>query len=164
MGTGAIHTDEERMPLGGVRRWLGKSHLADQLLSRIAFNWWYGMNWGITIPQKYLTGEDPKEVSCLLLESFVELSKEHHFQPVVLGQYFWQNPYKNFESETLTQEVLQCARKLGILTIDLEDKLRELAKKSPEEYNTLYFPFAHMTSRGNWFVAHEISKVLFVSK
>jgi hypothetical protein len=162
--TGPIPANEERMPLGGMRQLLGRSHLADWLLSRIAFNWWYGMNWGITIPQKYLTGEDPKEISCLLLESFVALSKEHHFQPVVLRQYYWQDPYKNFESEPLTQEVLQCARKLGILTIDLEDKLRELAKKSPEEYNTLYFPRAHMTNRGNWWVAQEISKVLFVSK
>jgi len=159
-----IPPNDERMPLTGVRQWLGRSHMADWLLSRMSFNWWYGMNWGITIPPKFLTGEDPTNISCLLLEYFVELSKEHHFQPVVLGQYYWQDPYKKLESEPLTQEVLQCARKLGILTIDLEDKLRELAKKSPEEYNTLYFPFAHMTNRGNWWVAHEISKVLFERK
>ena len=155
-----IQQNNKAMALTGMRQWLGRSHLADWLLSRIAFNWWYGVKWGKPIPSEYLTGEDPQEISCLLLESFLELSKKHHFQPVVLGQYYWQDPYKTFEREPLTQAVLQCSKNLGIVTIDLEDKLRELAKKSPEEYNTLYFPGAHMTNRGNGWVAQEISKVL----
>jgi hypothetical protein len=159
-----IQQNSEPMSLTGIRQWLGRSHLADWLLSRIAFNWWYGMNWGKPIPLEYLTGEDPQDISCLLLESFLELSKKHHFQPVVLGQYYWQDPYKTFESEPLTQAVLQCSKNLGIVTIDLEGKLRELAKKSPEEYNTLYFPGAHMTNRGNWWVANEISKALSFGK
>lgn len=151
---------EDRMPITGIRAWLGRSHLADAVFSRIAFHWWYGVFWGKPVPREYLTGEDPKEISCLLLKSFLELSQQHHFQPVVLGQYYWQDPYKTFQSEPLTRDVLQCAKDLGIRTIDLEDTLRSLAQNSPDEFNTLYFPGAHMTNRGNWWVAQEISQAL----
>jgi hypothetical protein len=152
-----VGQNREQMPITGIRSWLGRSHLANALFSRLAFYWWYDVNWGGPIPSQYLTGEDPKEISCLLLRSYLELSKQHHFQLVVLGQYYDQDPYKPFQSEPLTQEVLQCAKNLGIFTIDLEDKLRDLAQKSPEEYNTLYFPGAHMTNRGNWWVAQQVA-------
>lgn len=155
-----VHQNEDRLPVKGLRQWLGRSHLSDLVFSRVAFDWWYGSNWLKPIPPAYLTGEDPKEVSCLILKSFLELSKQHHFHLVVLGQYYWEEPYEPLKSEALTQAVLQCSRDFGILTLDLEDKLHEIAKSSPEEYNTLYFPGTHMTNRGNWWVANEIASVL----
>ena len=155
-----VPQQEMQPSLGPIRTLLGRSHLFDLIFSQLAFNYWYGIHWGEKLPEAYLTGEDPSEISCLILKEIAALSKKHSFKPVVLGQYYWQNPLGKFKTEPLTQRVLQCARELNLVTLDLEPELKALAESSPDEYNTLYFPGAHMTNRGNAWVAQKLAQVL----
>lgn len=160
IGNAPIQVPVGEPSLDWGRNILGRSHLMDFFLSRTAFNFWYGMYWGRKIPPEFLTGEEPTDISCFILKDIQELAKKNDFTPVILGQYYWQDPEKAFKNSPLTHAVLNCSRNLGMLTLDLEPDLKSLAEKSPDEYNTLYFPGAHMTNRGNLWVARKIADFL----
>jgi hypothetical protein len=140
-----------------VRDILGRSYLANDIFHHLAFDFWYGVFWGYDFPNQFKTGEDPAKVSCLILRDLKRLAKQQSFIPVVMVQYYWQDPQSPFFSDAITQEVIKCSRKLGITTLDLEEDLKKLAWEAPEEYNTLYFEGAHMTNRGNLWVAKKLS-------
>jgi hypothetical protein len=139
---------------------LGRSVLADFVMSQIAFNYWYGVQWAEDFPRKYFTQEDPVKVSCAILSEFQTLSKQHHFIPIVLGQYYWRDTRSKVPQDVFTQKVLECARMLPIATVDLWKGLEKLRQEDPDEYNTLFFPGHHMTNRGNLWVANQLAPVI----
>lgn len=139
---------------------LGRSVLADFVMSQIAFNYWYGVQWAEDFPRKHFTQEDPVKVSCAILSEFQTLSKQHHFIPIVLGQYYWRDTRSKAPQDVFTQKVLECARMLPIATVDLWKGLEKLRQEDPDEYNTLFFPGHHMTNRGNLWVANQLAPVI----
>jgi len=152
-----VEPPKEKIQIGWVRNWLGRSFLVNMLMRRFAVNWWLSVGSFNNAPPEFRTRFSPADVSCRILRKIDELGRRKHFVPVIVGQVYWQDHSSPYRTDPLVAEVYACAKKLGWPGLTMEDALHEIYDKDPLEYDSLSLPWAHMTNRGNLLVARHIS-------
>lgn len=102
---------------------------------------------------------DPVAVTCALLERIKFLTYKKGIHLLLVMQYGGYIHALGGSRSTEAKLVLDCARHLSIIVIDEFDTIRDIAKSSLEELQTLYVMhnknsvYGHMSSAGNRLVA-----------
>ncbi len=138
--------------LGKLRKALGNSHLAHQILSRFAPGFWYE---GL-VHSVHRVHENGAQVSCELLKNFQRLANQYGTKVLVLLEY------TDLNGEEERQKLLnlaQCAPNLD--SLDLWEPLKTLKEKDPIRYYNAFN--GHLTSVGNVWVAEQVAKLSFSS-
>lgn len=160
--TETVEPPKAKQELGWFRDWLGRSHLMNHLFRRFAVNYWLSSGPMNSAPSQYKTGDSPIEVSCRLLERVKALGHAKNFLPVIVAQAYSQQLGAPYESDELLTKVFECSQKLGLAGLSLDPVLKEIFEKRPDEFPTLFLPWAHMVNRGNLLVAQKITEELNV--
>jgi lysophospholipase L1-like esterase len=145
--------------LDPIRNVLGRSFLANFIFEKAFFDYWYGVPPWDQYPVQYTSSESPDEISCMILKEIKKLSITESFKPLILGQDYWQNPEGGvYTPNTNLEYAKKCAKDLSLSVVDLRPSLESLFNEGNHEYETLFFPGAHMTGQGNLFVARALEK------
>jgi hypothetical protein len=155
-----VKDNPEKAQLGWFRDVFGRSYLVDFLFRRLAVNWWLSSGKMNSAPPEYKTSFDAVDVSCRILKRINSLGKEKHFVPVILGQVYWQDHSAAYQTDSMVTDVMKCAQEQGLITVELEDEARDIYDHRPEEYDSLFLPWAHMTNRGNLLVARHVATTI----
>lgn len=138
-----------------IARWLGYSATATRIIESFA-------------PEMYLSfdgpiyrriGNDPVEVSCLLLKRFAEKARARDIRLIHLMQYGGGLISTMDEPNVEARAVMQCAHSAGYQVVDEFSALRKVYEENPEELKDYYVMadegrvYGHMSSQGNQLVA-----------
>ncbi|HET6278985.1 MAG TPA: hypothetical protein VFG08_09395 [Candidatus Polarisedimenticolia bacterium] len=129
-----------------LKNMLGRSALLDALFSATVKDWWYKEERSTRV---HPPGEGPK-IARLLIERIDALCRERGCRPLIVSQ----GPRRTDH----TAELLRYADRLGLRTLDLIDRVNDLAEADPGIIGR-YFA-GHMTPAGNRWVAEQIAAVL----
>jgi hypothetical protein len=105
-------------------------------------------------------GNDPSAVSCALLRRLQSELAASGTELLLVLQYSLTRAAVQRPPKAII--VADCARELGVDTLDLWDDLKGLRDRSSEQYARLWVSdngktFGHMSSQGNRFVAERIA-------
>lgn len=133
-----------------LRNALGYSAIADFVLSRLSFDFWYGDQ--KQIYRRVHNQEVP--VTCALLKRVKAQADAAGIRSILFMQYYGSLYVEEDEPPDSTQLVIQCAREQGYETVDQYPSLRAIAIANEDEFRTYYGfyengEFAHMSSKGN---------------
>ena len=135
--------------LDPLRDFLGRSYLANALMIRVNPSYWLA-DLGYTFE---LVEPRYEEVACLLLKRLKKAGEKLKFDILVVAQY---EESLSRDDLTLTKNLLTCAEKTGLKTLDLLPLMEEMRKKGEAEYTS--FINWHHTAIGNKLVAEQIAK------
>jgi hypothetical protein len=133
-----------------LRNALGYSAIADFVLSKLSFDFWYGDQ--KQIYRRVHNQEVP--VTCALLKRVKAQADAAGIRSILFMQYYGSLYVEEDEPPDSTQLVLQCAREQGYETVDQYPSLKALALADETEFRSYYGfyengEFAHMSSKGN---------------
>ena len=140
---------------------LSHSFVIAQVLGFIDNNYWYS-----NTNQNFVkTNVDETKVSCQLLKRLKSHNERLHIRTVLVLQYSGSATNASGMPQSLfSLDVAQCARNLGIETVDTFSKLRNLARENEAEFNKLFVipppEYGHMSAVGNQLVANMVAEVL----
>lgn len=109
---------------------------------------------------------DPVAVSCLLLQRLQRSLGERSTRMLFVMQYGGEMNVDRHQRGKDAQQVLDCAARAGIETVDLWDDLVAVYRRSFQDYVALWVSFdgrglfGHMSSAGNRLVAERIAQRL----
>src|SRR5205085_9568580 len=109
---------------------------------------------------------DPTDISCRLLGRLKMRLHEEGVRLLVLMLENGQSIVASDHPPLATAEVGACARKQGIQTVDAWDRLKPIASRSRQEFETLFVmgagkdAFGHHSSAGNWLIAEVVASAL----
>jgi hypothetical protein len=144
-----------------MRDVLGYSALADFVLSKLSFDFWYGNS--KQIYKRVHNYEVP--VTCALLERLKKQTDAMGIRTVLFMQYYGLLILEEDDIPDSTRMVEDCARKAGYEVIDQYAPLRAIALADEDEFRS-YFgfyengEFGHMSSKGNAHAAQMIADQL----
>lgn len=133
-----------------LRNALGYSAIADFVLSKLSFDFWYG-------DQKQIyrrVHNDEVPVTCALLKRVKAQADTAGIRSILFMQYYGSLYVEEDEPPDSTQRVIECARGQGYEVVDQYPSLRAIALANEDEFRTYYGfyengEFAHMSSKGN---------------
>ncbi len=133
-----------------LRNALGYSAVADFVLSKLSFDFWYGDQ--KQIYRRVHNQEVP--VTCALLKRVKAQADAAGIRSLLFMQYYGSLYVEEDEPPDSTQLVIQCAREQGYEVVDQYPSLRALALADEKEFRTYYGfyengEFAHMSTKGN---------------
>ncbi len=138
--------------LGWVRKTLGYSYLADSLMNRTAPNYWRAP---LQADHGKTETSQGGRLGCSLLKEFEKVAAINDLQLYVLFQYH------NYETNTdKVDEALSCLNPKTTTLVDLREPLRKIAKENRALLDSYFFGGAHMTPKGNAWVADTLAKTL----
>lgn len=138
----------KRPELGPMRNLLGRSYLAHAIMIRLAPNYWLaGLGYTFEMGEPRY-----EEVACRLMDRLKLLGQKTRTKILVVAQYE-ENLTK--EDIKLTKNLIDCANKQGIKTLDLLPLMEEMRNKGKAEYSA--FINWHHTAAGNKRVAERIA-------
>lgn len=148
--------------LGGLRALLGHSLLAHFILKKIAYPFWYGVPNREDLKPLGVSKTDPGKLACLILRAITTFSKSRQAEVVILLQDYYQPSSQKspYHSTPLLDYTQKCARDMGITVVDFRPTLANLFHSDPYKYESLFFPYGHMTNFGNFTVAHQLATQL----
>ena len=150
------------LQLKGIRSVLGHSLLAHYIFRSVSFNFWYGVPQRNDLYPDGISKSEPTNLALLILKEIRSLSMKYNFKLLVLIQDHYQAPFSGakYNSSPILTSLRDSALGLGIQVLDLRESLSNLFISDPAVYESLFFPFGHMTNQGNLFVAAELSKII----
>lgn len=129
------------------------------LLDRL-FNHFAGESWmeprGMRVSNDE-TEMDGERIGCLLTRKFKELAQANSVDMLFISQSGHFETMKDFPTAF---NAMECARKEGIATLDLEGPLTAIYHANRPLYDELFFAQGHMTRKGNDFIAEKIAEHL----
>ncbi|MFO0992641.1 MAG: SGNH/GDSL hydrolase family protein [Hyphomicrobiales bacterium] len=133
-----------------LRNALGYSAMADFVLSKLSFDFWYGDQ--KQIYRRVHNLEVP--VTCALLKRVKAQADAAKIRSILFMQYYGSLYVEEDEPPDSTQLVMQCAREQGYEVVDQYPSLKALADTDEKEFRTYYGfyengEFGHMSSKGN---------------
>ena len=144
----------------GVRDALGRSAVADAVMSRLAPGYWHGKA-GEGVFQT--VGNDPVGVTCALLERVAKRAAQDGIRVLLFLQHARKTVFERTEPGEDMKKVATCAAPAGIEVIDQFEALRSVTVANPGALNDLYLPgdgYGQMTSTGNWHAADLVARAL----
>ncbi|MBL8675681.1 MAG: hypothetical protein JNL07_12385, partial [Rhodospirillales bacterium] len=135
--------------LDPVRQILGYSYLVDFTMRRLGFlDYWYG-----GVAGEHRAHSDGPAVACLLMKRAAALKAAHDVRVIVVAQYppqVWTQPPFQREQTRRAADVLDCARKAGLETLDTFEGVRAVVAR---DGHGPYYINGHMNGAGNKLVA-----------
>ena len=133
-----------------LRNGLGYSAIADFVLSKLSFDFWYGES--KQIYRRVHNLEVP--VTCALLKRVKTQADAAGIRSILFMQYYGSLYVEEDEPPDSTQLVIECARAAGYEIVDQYPSLRAIALADEKEFRTYYGfyengEFGHMSSKGN---------------
>jgi hypothetical protein len=144
-----------------MRDVLGYSAVADFVLSKLSFDFWYGNS--KQIYKRVHNYEVP--VTCALLERLKKQTDAMGIRTILFMQYYGLLILEEDDIPDSTRMVEDCARNAGYEVIDQYAPLRAIALADEEEFRS-YFgfyengEFGHMSSKGNAHAAQMLAEQL----
>ena len=146
-----------------LRTILGYSYLADWSARRLgASAWWYAGHF----PQLRVH-TDGRRVACLLMSRLKALEARAGIKTLVVAQYTrrsWLrsiNGRKAIDRNTAaskgTANLLKCAQKADLATLDTRERLFATYREAPSEFLKLYVKRGHLSAAGNLLIAQQIA-------
>jgi hypothetical protein len=144
-----------------MRDVLGYSAVADFVLSKLSFDFWYGNS--KQIYKRVHNYEVP--VTCALLERLKKQTDTMGIRTILFMQYYGLLILEEDDIPDSTRIVEDCARKAGYEVIDQYATLRAIALANEDEFRTYYGfyengEFGHMSSKGNAHAAQMLADQL----
>ncbi|HTR86431.1 MAG TPA: SGNH/GDSL hydrolase family protein [Reyranella sp.] len=143
---------DPRTTLSFWQRTLGYSYLFDFILRRLNLLYdWFGDHIRV-----HEAGEGPA-IACALTGRLVELEKTSGARVLLLAEYdpvVWQDPAFEAEQRHMAKDLLACAAKRGLATIDSFDALA--ATGDPRRLYGLW----HLNDKGNALIAGLVARAL----
>jgi hypothetical protein len=139
--------------LGLARKMLGYSYLADYTMSRLGIESWFEIAAQAKVPIDYVA------VSCLLLERLKRETDSKGIRLIFLMQWGGGELSQWDFRPNFGADVLDCARKMSIQTVDSWDLLKAVKSEGEDKLKELYHTvqggtvYTHMSSVGNKFIA-----------
>jgi len=133
-----------------LRNALGYSAIADFVLSKLSFDFWYGDQ--KQIYRRVHNQEVP--VTCALLKRVKTQADAAGIRSILFMQYYGSLYLEEDEPPDSTQLVIRCAREQGYEVVDQYPSLRAIALADEDEFRSYYGfyengEFGHMSSKGN---------------
>lgn len=146
-----------------VRSILGYSALADHLASRAAPRFWHPSEASVFKQ----VDNDPREITCLLLQRLKRRTDETKIRLLVFTQYSGERVLAGTDISPDMRSVTECAQKAGIQVVDQFAPLQALIRGNPDLLATYYNryhdgEFGHMFSKGNEHAAQLLAQALRV--
>jgi hypothetical protein len=136
--------------IGFLRTILGYSYLADWSARRLgASSRWYAGHF-----QQLRVDIDGPLVACLLMYQLKALEARAGIKTLVVAQY--SDPFSE-EEQQVAANVLNCAQKADLATLDTRGRLLAVYRAGPSEFRKRYFRYRHMSAAGNFLIAQEIA-------
>jgi hypothetical protein len=137
---------------------LEHSELVQSVMKRMFPNWWLSRSIQVQDAEKGV------EVACAVLHELEKLTNSRGSRLIVLVEHVDDEiSFRPMAAEGDVKGALSCLSDPATRVLDLRPALYELKAEHPSRYNELYIPpqrWAHMTAKGNRFVALEILKLL----
>lgn len=145
--------------LGLIRRAFGYSYLVDFTMRRLGVERWFYMAESVKAPT------DDIEVSCALLQRLKQETDARGVRLIFLMQWSGTQISEWPTRPNYVTEVLDCARSVGIQTIDSWDLLKGVQGEGQDGLDALYNRlggniYSHMSPAGNRFMAELMVKAL----
>lgn len=147
--------------IGAVRTILGYSYLLDWSMRRGGgAGWWYSGGF----PQVQVHSDGPV-VACLLMRRLAQFQEKTGTKMLIVAQYLNRNftlpdHPKSVEELSGSKDLLACAEKEGLATVDTFEALNARYLESPDTFSGRYFLQAHMSKAGNQIVAEQVADAL----
>jgi len=138
--------------IGFLRAILGYSYLADWSARRLRLSarWYAG-----SFPAARINTDGPL-VACLLMSRLKALEVRAGIKTLVVAQY--EDPFSE-EERRVTANLLECAQKADLATLDTRERLLAAYRETPSKFNKRYFgEGGHMSAAGNLLVAQLITE------
>lgn len=134
-----------------IKRLLRSSSLAHGLFSRVLPGWWLQSFREVRAHHQGL------QVACLLMERVAKMALEDRLIVVVVAQPESTVVWPYHRQDQRAREVLNCARRQGLASLNLVKEYRLLLRSDPDLHARFFNPNGvHMTSEGNAWVAERI--------
>jgi hypothetical protein len=164
---GALIARNQPVPMGSsaqaqkyspIVNLLSYSYVAAQLMGTMDPNYWFS---SASAEQQFVrTGVDEVDVSCSLLARLKKSNDAEGIRTVLMMQYGL-DPIAQDRKPIYADQVVQCARQIGLEVVDTFDALRVVWKGMPRALEDLYLQDrGHMTDGGNRFIADQVAVVL----
>jgi len=132
----------------------GYFHLVTFVMDRVGLGTWLRRG-----DENIKNGNDPVAVSCKLLERAHKTFSAQNIRMIFLLQHGGDDRHDRTSQKPHADEVIACARKAGIETVDTWPPLLEEYRKGFPSYKTLFVMhdnnrlYGHMSSKGNALIA-----------
>jgi hypothetical protein len=143
-----------------LQKVFGYSYLLDFTMSHLGVESWFRVAQYVTVQV------DPIRVTCLLLDRLKQESDAKNIRLLFLMQFGGNDISQANQRPSEAIEVLNCARKAGIQTVDSWEPLKSVYARGEEQLKALYNMlqggnvYYHMSPAGNKFIADLLAQAV----